>query len=122
LVGTAADLPTALASAASEAEKAFGDARLLLEMAVTAPRHVEVQVFADRHGETVHLFERDCSVQRRHQKGIEEAPSPPLSESLRAEMGAAAVKIAKDIGYVGAGTVEFLLDRSGQFFFMEMNT
>ena len=116
------DLDVALASAASEAAKSFGDARLLLEKAVVRPRHVEVQVFADVHGGAVHLFERDCSVQRRHQKVIEEAPSPALSDALRTEMGEAAVKIAREIDYVGAGTVEFLVDAEGAFYFMEMNT
>jgi len=122
LVGDPAGLSAALASAASEAGKAFGDPRLLLEKAIVAPRHVEVQIFADAQGGAVHLFERDCSVQRRHQKVIEEAPSPVVDDALRHKMGAAAVSIARDIGYVGAGTVEFLLDRDSRFYFMEMNT
>jgi geranyl-CoA carboxylase alpha subunit len=118
----AGDLPAALASAASEAAKAFGDGRLILERAVIEPRHVEIQVFADRHGHAVHLGERDCSVQRRHQKIVEEAPSPAVDPVLRERMGQAAVAVAREIGYVGAGTVEFLLDREGRFYFMEMNT
>lgn len=126
LVGDATQLDAALASAASEAEAAFGDARLLIERALLAPRHVEVQVFADSHGNVVHLGERDCSVQRRHQKIVEEAPSPAVSPALRRRMGEVAVAVAREVGYVGAGTVEFLLDTpSGgnvEFWFMEMNT
>ena len=116
------DLPTAIKDARSEAANAFGSDVLILERAVQRPRHVEIQVFADRYGNTVHLGERDCSVQRRHQKVLEEAPCPVMTSDLRAAMGAAAVKAAKDIGYVGAGTVEFMLDGSGEFFFLEMNT
>lgn len=116
------DLPAALRSAASEAAKAFGDDRLILERAVAEPRHVEIQVFADGHGRVVHLGERDCSVQRRHQKVVEEAPSPAVDPVLRERMGAAATAVAREIGYAGAGTVEFLLDREGRFYFMEMNT
>jgi geranyl-CoA carboxylase alpha subunit len=122
LVAAACDLPAAVRSAAAEALKAFGDGRLLLEQAVAEPRHVEIQVFADAHGAVLHLGERDCSVQRRHQKLIEESPSPAVDAGLRAAMGAAAVAVAREIGYVGAGTVEFLLDRAGRFYFMEMNT
>jgi len=122
LVQSADGLPDALRLAASEAAKAFGDGRLILERAVIEPRHVEVQVFADSHGNVLHLGERDCSVQRRHQKVIEEAPSPAVDAALRARMGEAAVAVARAIGYVGAGTVEFLLDRDGRFYFMEMNT
>ncbi|KMO40399.1 3-methylcrotonyl-CoA carboxylase [Methylobacterium variabile] len=122
LVHAASDLPEALAGARAEAQAAFGSGRLLLERAVVGARHVEIQVFADRHGAVIHLGERDCSVQRRHQKIIEEAPSPAVDAALRARMGAAAVRAAQAIGYVGAGTVEFLLDRSGDFFFLEMNT
>ncbi|AIP65553.1 biotin carboxylase N-terminal domain-containing protein [Burkholderia thailandensis] len=115
-------LPAALTLAASEAQKAFGDGRMIVERAVIEPRHVEVQVFADAHGHVVHLGERDCSVQRRHQKIVEEAPSPAVDAALRARLGATAVAVAREIGYVGAGTVEFLLDREGRFYFMEMNT
>nr|XP_023023429.1 methylcrotonoyl-CoA carboxylase subunit alpha, mitochondrial-like [Leptinotarsa decemlineata] len=113
----------ALESARTESQKAFADSVVLLEKFVTEPRHVEVQVFADTHGNAVHLFERDCSVQRRHQKVIEEAPAPGLSEELRQELGNAAVRAAKAVGYVGAGTVEFILDKNDHsFHFMEMNT
>ena len=115
-------LDAALDSAQAEAQSAFGEPRLLLERALVAPRHVEIQVFADTHGNVLHLGERDCSVQRRHQKIVEEAPSPAVSPELRRRMGDAAVTVARAVGYVGAGTVEFLLDASGAFWFMEMNT
>ncbi len=121
LVKTKGELAAALKSAQSEAEHAFGDGRVLLEKALLRPRHVEVQVFADSRGNCVHLGERDCSVQRRHQKLIEESPSPAVDASLRAAMGEAAIAAAKAVGYVGAGTVEFLLE-DGRFWFMEMNT
>ncbi|PTU73702.1 acetyl/propionyl/methylcrotonyl-CoA carboxylase subunit alpha [Pseudomonas mangrovi] len=117
-----AELAEALESARREAQAAFGDARLLVEKYLARPRHVEIQVFADRHGHCLYLHERDCSIQRRHQKVVEEAPAPGLSTELRAAMGQAAVRAAQAIGYVGAGTVEFLLDDQGGFYFMEMNT
>jgi len=122
LVTDTAQLDAALAGAAAEAMAAFGDARLLIERALLGPRHVEIQVFADTHGRVIHLGERDCSVQRRHQKVIEEAPSPAMSPALRRRMGEVAVTAARAVGYVGAGTVEFLLDADGSFWFMEMNT
>ena len=122
LVAAAQDLAAALATARSEAESAFRSAELILEKAVVDARHVEIQVFADQHGNVVHLGERDCSVQRRHQKVIEEAPSPAVSTELRRQMGDAAVAAARAIGYVGAGTVEFLLAPDGAFYFLEMNT
>jgi len=115
-------LADALASAQREAQSSFGDARMLVEKYVLKPRHVEIQVFADQHGNCLYLNERDCSIQRRHQKVVEEAPAPGLSPALRQAMGEAAVRAAQAIGYVGAGTVEFLLDARGEFFFMEMNT
>lgn len=116
------DLADALSSAQREAKSSFGDPRMLVEKYVLKPRHVEIQVFADQHGNCLYLNERDCSIQRRHQKVVEEAPAPGLSPSLRKAMGEAAVQAAQAIGYVGAGTVEFLLDSRGEFFFMEMNT
>jgi len=117
----------ALAGAKREAATAFGDDRVLIEKYLAKPRHIEVQVFGDTHGKVIHLFERDCSVQRRHQKVLEEAPAPGMHEAMRAAMTAAAVKAAKAIGYVGAGTVEFIADASqglrvDRFYFMEMNT
>jgi len=121
IVRAAPELGEALAGARREAAKSFGDPKLLLERFVEKGRHVEIQVFADTHGEAVHLFERDCSLQRRHQKVIEEAPAPGLDAATREAMGAAAVAAAKAVGYVGAGTVEFLYDGRG-FYFLEMNT
>ena len=121
-VDTARGFADALALARAEAASAFGSDEMILERAVTDARHVEVQVFADTHGNIIHLGERDCSVQRRHQKVIEEAPSPAVDEALRAEMGAAAVAAARAVDYVGAGTVEFLLAADGAFCFLEMNT
>jgi 3-methylcrotonyl-CoA carboxylase alpha subunit len=122
-----AEFEEALASAQREGKNSFGDSRVLIEKYVTAPRHVEIQVFGDSHGNVVHLFERDCSAQRRHQKVIEEAPAPGMTEEVRAAMGKAAVNAAKAVGYVGAGTVEFIADgsrglRADGFYFMEMNT
>ncbi len=118
---------TALKGARREAKSAFGDDRVLLERYLQRPRHIEIQVFADAHGNAVHLYERDCSLQRRHQKVVEEAPAPGMSDAMRAAMGEAAVTAAKAIGYEGAGTVEFIADvsdglRDDRFFFMEMNT
>src|SRR5437867_8580078 len=122
LVADAAAFPDALRSARSEAQGAFGDASLILERAIPDPRHIEIQVFGDAFGNAIHLGERDCSVQRRHQKLIEEAPSPAVTPELRARMGAVAVAAIKSLGYEGAGTLEFLLDRNGEFYFMEMNS
>ena len=122
LVEAAGALKAALSAARGEAESAFGSGDLILERAVAGARHVEVQVFADEHGGCVHLGERDCSLQRRRQKVIEESPSPAVSPALRRRMGEAAVAAAKAVGYVGAGTVEFLLAADGHFYFLEMNT
>jgi geranyl-CoA carboxylase alpha subunit len=116
------DLVESIRTARTEAESAFGSGELILEKAVVDARHVEIQVFADGHGNVIHLGERDCSVQRRHQKVIEEAPSPAVNADLRHRMGAAAVAAARTIGYRGAGTVEFLLAADGAFYFLEMNT
>jgi geranyl-CoA carboxylase alpha subunit len=121
-VHSADELQAAITSARNEAKAGFGNDTLMLERLVTSARHVELQVFADAHGNVIHLGERDCSMQRRHQKVIEEAPSPAVDPELRAKMGAAAVAAAKAIGYQGAGTVEFLLGDNGEFFFLEMNT
>ncbi|MEM7719461.1 MAG: acetyl/propionyl/methylcrotonyl-CoA carboxylase subunit alpha [Pseudomonadota bacterium] len=127
LVEHADDFPEALAAAQREGQASFGDAGVLVEKFIAAPRHIEIQIMADAHGNVVHLFERDCSLQRRHQKVIEEAPAPNMPAEVRAAMGAAAVEAAQAIGYVGAGTVEFIVDGSGPlrpdgFWFMEMNT
>ncbi len=131
IVSSAAKIKPAIDSSRREAQSAFGDGELLLERYLESARHVEVQVFADTHGNTLHLYERDCSIQRRHQKVIEEAPAPGLSNALRERMGAVAVRAAEAIGYIGAGTIEFLLDpvaakqkrkKGDPFFFMEMNT
>lgn len=124
-VSQASELADALTAAQAEAKAAFGDGRLLIEQALLAPRHVEIQLLADAHGKVIHLGERDCSVQRRHQKLIEEAPSPSVDAALRRRMGEAAILVARCAGpqgYCGAGTVEFLLDAQGHFWFMEMNT
>ncbi|MBE3874190.1 acetyl/propionyl/methylcrotonyl-CoA carboxylase subunit alpha [Vibrio parahaemolyticus] len=122
VVNSAAEMPLAIDGAQREALSSFGDKQLLVEKCILQPRHVEVQVFADQHGHCVYLSDRDCSIQRRHQKVVEEAPAPGLSDELRKQMGEAAVQAAQAIDYVGAGTVEFLLDSRGQFYFMEMNT
>ena len=126
-VDSQTDFPAALSSARREAKASFGDDRVLVEKYVATPRHIEIQVFGDSHGNVVHLFERDCSAQRRHQKVIEEAPAPGMPEEMRQAMGAAAVQAAKAIKYEGAGTVEFIVDASeglkpDRFWFMEMNT
>ncbi|MEE8365679.1 MAG: acetyl/propionyl/methylcrotonyl-CoA carboxylase subunit alpha [Gammaproteobacteria bacterium] len=122
VVDRASEFKASLVSVRREAQAAFGDDRVLIERYLTAPRHVEFQIFADTQGNIVHLYERDCSIQRRHQKIIEEAPAPGMSDTLRAQMGAAAIECARTIDYRGAGTVEFLLDTDGSFYFMEMNT
>ncbi|MDP9090427.1 MAG: ATP-grasp domain-containing protein [Pseudomonadota bacterium] len=122
VVNRAADVPAAVESAQRLARTAFGDDRLLMERYFPKARHVEVQIFADSHGQTLSLFDRDCSVQRRHQKIIEEAPAPGLRDEVRASMAQAAVRSAQAVGYVGAGTVEFLVDEAQNFYFMEMNT
>ncbi len=122
VVERAEDFETALASCQREASSAFGDARVLVEKYLTQPRHIEIQVFGDAHGNTMHLFERDCSVQRRHQKVLEEAPAPGMTSERRAAMGKAAVAAAKAVGYIGAGTVEFIVSPESVFYFMEMNT
>jgi len=122
VVEQADDLLDALASARREADNAFGDARVFLEKYIESAHHIEIQVFGDTHGNTVHLFERECSSQRRHQKVIEESPSPLLDEATRAKMGAAAVAAAQAVGYTNAGTVEFIVTGEGVFYFLEMNT
>lgn len=116
------DFVSALASCQREANASFGDSKVLIERYITRPRHIEIQVFADRHGHIVHLGERDCSIQRRHQKVLEEAPAPGMTTERRAAMGLAAINAARRVGYVGAGTVEFIVEPDGTFYFMEMNT
>jgi 3-methylcrotonyl-CoA carboxylase alpha subunit len=121
VVGSAAEFDAALAGAKREATAAFGDDRVLIEKNLLRPRHIEIQIFADRHGNTVHLFERDCSIQRRHQKVLEEAPAPGLDRAQRSAMAETATAAARAVGYVGAGTVEFIAE-GGDFYFIEMNT
>lgn len=122
LVSERSQLESAIGLAQSEADNAFGSRELIIEKAVLRPRHVEIQVFADQHGNVIHLGERDCSIQRRHQKVVEESPCPVMTPTLREAMGSAAVEAARAVDYVGAGTVEFLLDEGGDFYFLEMNT
>ncbi|WP_188439061.1 acetyl-CoA carboxylase biotin carboxylase subunit [Planktosalinus lacus] len=122
IVEKEADLEEQMKRAISEAESAFGDGSVFIEKYVSSPRHIELQVLADTHGNVVHLFERECSIQRRHQKVVEEAPSSVLTPEIRKQMGEAAVMVAKACDYVGAGTVEFLLDENKNFYFLEMNT
>ena len=116
------EFPAALVSCRREAASSFNDERVLIEKYVLCPRHIEIQVFGDTHGNLVHLHERDCSVQRRHQKVLEEAPAPGMTAERRAAMGQAAVEAARAVGYVGAGTVEFIAAPDGAYYFMEMNT
>jgi len=122
LVSKAEDLVSAFDGARSEAQRAFGDDEVYLEKAITNPRHIEVQVLADEHGNAVYLGERDCSIQRRHQKVVEEAPSPAVNAEMRRRMGDVAVRAAQAVGYTNAGTIEFLADQNGNFYFLEMNT
>ncbi|MBI4515954.1 MAG: acetyl-CoA carboxylase biotin carboxylase subunit [Deltaproteobacteria bacterium] len=122
MVAREADLAAAVRGARSEARSSFGDDRMYVEKFVTQPRHVEIQVMADTHGNTVHLYERECSIQRRHQKVVEETPSPAITQEIREQMGAVAVQAAQAVNYVGAGTIEFLVDAARNFYFLEMNT
>jgi acetyl-CoA carboxylase biotin carboxylase subunit len=122
IVESADQLEGQYLTAREEATKAFGDGSIYLEKYLTAPRHIEFQVFGDKHGNIIHLGERECSIQRRHQKLIEESPSPALTPELREAMGEAAVRLCREVGYYNAGTIEFLLDEDGSFYFMEMNT
>jgi acetyl-CoA carboxylase, biotin carboxylase subunit len=122
LVEKAADLKSALRGVRSEAKSSFGDDRVYVEKAIVRPRHIEVQVLGDTHGNVIHLYERECSIQRRHQKVIEESPSPAIDQKTREAMGAVAVQAAKAVDYVGAGTIEFLVDQDKKFYFLEMNT
>ena len=122
IVEQVADFEEQMQLAVSEATSAFGDGAVFIERYVSSPRHIEIQVLGDTHGNIVHLFERECSIQRRHQKVIEEAPSSVLTEEIRQRMGKCAVDVARSVNYVGAGTVEFILDENLDFFFLEMNT
>lgn len=122
VVNSMEELQEAVNSARREAKSSFGNDELLLEKYLSRPRHIEFQILADEHGKVIHLFERECSIQRRHQKVIEETPSVALNDDLRARMGEAAIQAAKIINYTNAGTVEFMLDESGEFYFLEMNT
>ena len=122
IVHESAGLADAIASARREAESSFGDGTLLVEKYVERPRHIELQILGDEHGNVVHLFERECSIQRRHQKIVEEAPSPGISPELRERMGRAAIRAAEAIGYSNAGTVEFIVAPDGEFYFLEVNT
>ena len=122
LVERPADLTSAMESASREAAAAFNDNRVFIEKYIRQPRHIEFQIFGDSAGNYIHLFERECSIQRRHQKIIEETPSVALTPELRAQMGMAALAAARAVNYRGAGTVEFILDPSGRFYFLEMNT
>src|SRR5207302_10299181 len=121
LVHAPQDLKSALEGARSEAERSFGDSEVYIEKAILNPRHIEMQVLADEHGNTVYLGERECSLQRRHQKVVEEAPSPIVDPEMRRKMGEVAVRVAKAAGYTNAGTVEFLVDQQNNFYFLEMN-
>lgn len=122
IVESEKDLKEQMQRAISEAKSAFGDGSVFIEKYIASPRHIEIQILSDKHGNFVHLFERECSIQRRHQKVVEEAPSVVLTESIRQKMGEAAIKVAKACNYIGAGTVEFLLDEEKNFYFLEMNT
>lgn len=122
IVNEPSELAEGIELATNEARNSFGDARVFLEKFLINPRHIEIQVFADTHGNVVHLFERECSIQRRHQKVIEEAPSAAITPELRAAMGESAVNVAKACDYVGAGTVEFIMAATGEYYFLEMNT
>lgn len=122
IVWEESEIASQFSTASNEAEKAFGDGSIYLEKYLVEPRHIEFQVFGDQHGNVVHLGERECSIQRRHQKLIEESPSPALSQALREEMGEASVRLCRQVGYENAGTIEYLLDHDGRYYFMEMNT
>lgn len=122
IINSEKEFETNFTSAQREAENAFGDGTMYLEKYIESPRHIEIQILADKHGNVIHLYERDCSIQRRHQKVLEESPSSGISQNLREKMGNMAINVAKTIGYNSAGTVEFLLDSGGDFYFMEMNT